>query len=211
MHRFIFAVFLFFSAVTASPLAAQATELFPDEPVLQPGDTVIVTVYGEPELSGAFQVHTNGSLVHPLYRSVRLGGVPFSQLDSVMGQYLTRFREDPLFTIEPRLTIVVTGEVLEGGLLTFGPGVTIAQAVTYAGLSEDARIDQVRLIRDREVYDVDFEDPQAQWSRVTIRSGDQIIVQEQPNFMRDYVQPVTQGLGALSSLVTFILFMTGQF
>lgn len=210
MLRFLFAVFSLFLSLMPAPAEAQATNLFPNEPVLQPGDTVQVTVLGEPELTGSFLVHSDGSLVHPLYRGVQLGGVPFSQLDQVMGDYLARFREDPLFTLEPRLTVVITGEVLEGGLLTFGPGVTIAQAVTYAGLSEEARIDQVRLIRERQVYDVDFEDPDAQWSRVTVRSGDQIIVRRRPNFMRDVVQPVTQTLGALTSVITFVLFLSGQ-
>lgn len=208
MYRFLLAFSLLLAAFGGSSLTAQqADALFPNEPTLQPGDTVNVMVYGEPELTGSFLVDTQGSLVHPLYRGIQLGGVPFSQLDTVMRDYLKQFREDPLFTIEPRLTIVVTGEVLEGGLLTFGPGTTIAQAVTYAGLSEEARIDQVRLIRDRQVYDVDFEDPEAQWSRVTIRSGDQIIVRERPNFRRDYLDPVLSTLGALSSLINFFLFL----
>lgn len=210
MRRYKVAFFLFFSAVLPSLAVGQAATLFPNEPVVQPGDTINVLVLDEPALSGAFMVHADGSLVHPLYRRIQVGGVPFSQLDGVMSSYLSRFREDPQFTAEPRLTIVITGEVLEGGLLTFGPGVTIAQAVTYAGLSENARIDQVRLIRDRQVYDVDFEDPEAQWARVTIRSGDQIIVRRRPNFMRDVVQPVTQTLGALTSVITFILFLSGQ-
>jgi polysaccharide export outer membrane protein len=212
MRAFAAAIFLVFSILAAGPAQGQeATSLFPNEPVVQAGDTINVMVLGEPDLSGAFMVHANGSLSHPLYRDLHVAGVPFSQLDSVMGQYLTRFREDPMFTAEPRLTVVITGEVLEGGLLTFGPGVTIAQAVTYAGLTDDARIDQVRLIRDRQAYDVDFEDPDAQWSRVTIRSGDQIIVQQRPDFMGASLRRLRRRLGGLRWLFPFFFLLRVRF
>src|SRR4051812_15189440 len=68
------------------------------EPViLAPGDSVRVVVWRKPEMSGDFIVAPDGSITHPLYRSVRVGGVPFATAEANVRTFLARFEQDPQF------------------------------------------------------------------------------------------------------------------
>jgi protein involved in polysaccharide export with SLBB domain len=45
---------------------------------LNPGDVVRITVWRKPELSGDFIIAGDGSVSHPLYRDVRVTGMPLA-------------------------------------------------------------------------------------------------------------------------------------
>lgn len=194
-----------------APLFAQAGQGALETPaVLQPGDSVRITVWEEPELSGVFEVNTGGRLSHPLYGDFPVAGVPVDEFNTRLGEYLVRYRANPQFTVEPRFTVVVSGEVLTGGVFTLGPGVTLARAMTMAAPSARARLDRVKLIRDRETYIADFNDPEADWIRTTVRSGDHIIVVPRMNVLRDVIGPATGIIGSISSMISFVFFLTGR-
>jgi protein involved in polysaccharide export with SLBB domain len=208
MYRFIF---LFFLVSSAQPLFGQSIPMPETPPMLQSGDSLRITVWQEPTLSGAFEVNPSGRIQHPLYSDLQVAGVPLSEFEGKLRSHLLQFRENPRYSFEPLFTVVVSGEVIKGGVLTLGPGVTLARAMTMAAPTERARLDRVRLIRDRKSYEVDFADPQSDWVRATVRSGDHIVVESRLNVFRDIIGPVTGMMGAVTSMVSFLLFMTGQF
>lgn len=208
MYRFIFLLLL---VGFARPLFGQSIPLPESQPMLQPGDSLRITVWQEPTLSGAFEVNPSGRIQHPLYSDLQVAGVPLSDFEGNLRGHLLQFRENPRYSFEPLFTVVVSGEVIKGGVLTLGPGVTLARAMTMAAPTERARLDRVRLIRDRQSYEVNFADPDSDWVRATVRSGDHIVVKSRLNVFRDIVGPVTGMMGAVSSMVSFLLFMTGQF
>lgn len=192
-------------------LSGQSNPHLQGEASLHPGDVLRIVVWQEPELSGDLPVNAEGKLQHPLYEDLQVTGVPLSQVQENLRTFLTRYRDSPQFSIEPLIPVVITGEVTEGGVLTLSAGVTLARAMTLAGPTKNARYDRARLIRDRQTYTIDFNDPEADWARATVRSGDHIIVQPRLNILRDVVGPVTGMMGAVTSMITFMLFMVGQF
>jgi len=210
MQRLFFGLALLLAAFI-QPLSAQSAGLPSDEASLQPGDSIRITVWQEPTLSGQFEVNPSGKLNHPLYQELQVAGVPLSQFELRLRQHLTRFRQDPQFSVEPLFGVVVSGEVIKGGVYTLGPGVTLARAMTMAAPTRNARLDRVRLIRDRKSYVADFNDPEANWIRTPVRSGDHIIVEPRLNVLRDVIGPITGVMGGLTSMISFVLFMTGQF
>ena len=64
--------------------------------MLTPGDSVRVVVWRRPEFSGDFVVAPNGTITHPLYRSVTIGGVPFATAEANLRRFLSRFADDEL-------------------------------------------------------------------------------------------------------------------
>ena len=68
---------------------------------LSPGDSVRVVVWRKPEMSGDFIVGPDGTITHPLYKAVRVGGIPFSTAEVNVRNFLARFEQDPQFVLEP--------------------------------------------------------------------------------------------------------------
>src|ERR687884_274943 len=119
-----------------------------DAPLLSPGDSVRITVWQRPELTGEFVVGPDGSLAHPLYRAVRVGGVPLTTAEANLREFLTRFEDKPQFVMEPLLRVAVEGEVKKPDVYALPPQTTISQALARAGgFTEFARTDRVRLLR----------------------------------------------------------------
>lgn len=210
MQRLLVALFVLLAAAVPD-LAAQAGNPLAGEASLEPGDSVRITVWEEPLLSGTFEITPAGRLSHPLYADLDVAGVPLSEFETRLRNHLRQFRETPQFTFDPLFSVTVSGEVVQAGVYTLGPGVTLARAVTLAAPTRDARLDRVRLIRNRQVYVADFEDLDADWIRATVRSGDHIIVEPRLNVMRDVVGPVTGLMGSITSMISFIIFLSGGF
>jgi len=188
------------------PAAAKSTEVNPSAAVLRPGDVVRITVWRKPELSGEFEVAADGTVRHPLYRRVQLAGVPLPTAESRLRSFLEEFESNPHFVIEPLLRVAIAGEVRQPNLYALPPETTIAQAVAYAGgLTDRARPDRVHIVRDGGGVVVDLADPGGVATRLSIRSGDQIVVDRRTSVFRDYVAPVASIAGAIAAVVNVYL------
>ena len=91
MRRLV-AVFLF--AVAPLCLAQQ-----PDAHRIMYGETVSITVAGEPELSGMVTVRPDGEVTLPLVNNVRAAGLTFGQLRRLLESRLQAFVKNPRVTI----------------------------------------------------------------------------------------------------------------
>lgn len=170
--------------------------------VLVPGDGIRVAVWRQAELSGEFMIAADSTLRHPLYRAVKVAGVPMQVVEQRMRSYLQQLEANPQFVLEPLLHVTVSGEVRSPSIYTLPPEVTVAQAVVRAGgATETARTDHVRLRRDGREYVVDLTYPDLETAQTPVRSGDQIIVPRRANFFRERVVPV---IGAVSSTASFL-------
>jgi polysaccharide biosynthesis/export protein len=115
--------------VIAAPAHAQSAEVVG----FSPGDVVRISVWRQPELSGEFYIMSDGTIVHPLYRGVKVTGIPFTDVEARIRAILAEYEATPQFVIEPLLRIAVGGEVGTPNLYTVPPETTIAQAVALAG------------------------------------------------------------------------------
>src|SRR3954463_16042051 len=95
----------------ARSLSAQTVPAAADQMTLSPGDSVRIVVWRKPEFSGDFVVAPDGSITHPLFRSVKVAGMPFATAEANMRQFLSGFEENPQFVMEPLIRVAVSGEV----------------------------------------------------------------------------------------------------
>ena len=188
-------------------LPAQAPDPTGDTVMLRPGDAVQITVFRKPELSGEFTISAAGAVDHPLYQTVPVAGVPLAVVRQRLNDFLKGWEAEPYFLVKPLYKVAVGGQVTRPDLYTFPPETTIAQAVAVAGgVSERGRLDRVRVLRqDAEIY-VDLTQANTEGVRMTVRSGDQIVVEPtRTQAFRDYVAPAGTLVMAAVSLLSILL------
>ena len=136
-------------ALLAALLAAAAcprtpSQVMPDQKVdavastLGPGDLIEVRVFQEPELSGLYQIGSQGDLIFPLCRRVVVGGSTANGAAEKLRACLAEgFLRDPQVTVLVRefnsKKIFVFGEVQKPGTFPYQDGMTVITAVTLAG------------------------------------------------------------------------------
>lgn len=205
---------LLVALVVALPLGAQTSPLGTSvqptsrtaDPVLQPGDIVRIAVWQQPAWSGDYEVAADGTVRHPLYRGVRVTGVPLSVAEERMRAFLRRYEETPTFVMQALFQVIVGGEVREPKLYTLPPEVTVSQAVALAGgPTERANLEGVRLLRGGREMILDLTRPESGAAAMPIRSGDQIVVPRRRDVFRDVVIPASSVAGAFVGLLNLIL------
>ena len=118
----------------ADSLAAAESE--PGAYRLGPGDQIIITVFGEDDLSMNFRLNDTGRLNYPFLGELRLKGLTVAELE----QLITSGLKGP-YLVNPDVTVsvgefrpfFVHGEVKKPGSFVFQPGLTLEQAIAMAG------------------------------------------------------------------------------
>ena len=125
---------LVLSFVLSTPAVAQERPARADQAgVLTPGDSVRIVVWRKPEFSGDFVVAPDGSITHPLFRGVKVAGLPFATAESNLRQFLSGFEENPQFVMEPLIRVAVSGEVPRPSVFALRPETTVGEALARAG------------------------------------------------------------------------------
>lgn len=195
----IWLVLALIALLAAPPAAAQAVG---ETLVLRPGDVVRVTVWRNPELSGEFAVARDGTLAHPLYRDVVVGGMDVDVAEARIRTLLSRLESNPRFVLEPLFRVSVGGEVRQPSLYTLSPETSVAEAVALAGgATERGRLDRVRLFREGRELRVDLSAPERGLAQSPVRSGDQIYVERRGSVMREVVVPAASIIAAVASVL----------
>jgi polysaccharide biosynthesis/export protein len=196
------------AVVLSVPPVASGQEARPqgEAAVLSPGDSVRIVVWRKPELSGDFVVAPDGTITHPLYRAVRVAGVPFARAEASVRSFLTQFEENPQFVMEPLIHVSVSGYVTRPTIFATRPETSIGEAVARAGgVDENGARNHVRVLRllpngQQSQMVVDLSDPNGTAGTMPIRSGDQIIVDKKKSFFRDILLPTIGVIGSVASL-----------
>jgi polysaccharide export outer membrane protein len=175
-------------------------------PVLRPGDALRVTVWRHLELSGEFLVAPDSTLVHPVYQTIKVAGVPFLEVKERLRRLLTTYEQDVQLVIEPLFPVTVAGEVRLPSLYRLPQGTTFSQAIAQAGgLTEAGRLDKVRVIRRDSVMTIDLAGGYSRYEAVPIASGDQILVARRTglNILRDVLYPLTSLTAAVAAVLAY--------
>ena len=105
-------------------------------PVLHTGEKIHVTVYGEPSLSGQYQVDPGGFVSLPLAGTIKAAGLTQQQLEEQLKQHFSSgYLKDPKITVgvaEFRPFYIV-GEVEKPGAYPYTGGLNVLSAVAIAG------------------------------------------------------------------------------
>lgn len=105
-------------------------------PVLQSGDKIKVTVYGEDNLNGVYDIDPSGSVSLPLAGSVRAAGRTKLELQrDIARRYKSEYLQDPKVTVEIAgfRPIYILGEAEKPGEYPYRSGLNLISAVTAAG------------------------------------------------------------------------------
>lgn len=100
-------------------------------------DTVIVSVFGEPDLSGRYDVLADGSIQMPLIESVNIQNLTLPQaVQKIENEFkIQKYLIDPRVTVSivQSHTVKILGEVLNAGEYSYSHGITILDIVAKAG------------------------------------------------------------------------------
>ena len=198
------------AVVLPEAISAQTPAASTEQTMLSPGDSIRITVWRKPEFSGDFIVGPDGSVTHPLYRAVRVGGVPFATAEANVRTFLAKFEQDPQFVVEPLVRVAVSGEVGRPQVFAVRPETSIAEAVAQAGgPNQFGARERVRVLRkeangrQRELV-VSLLNPESGSANVRVHSGDQIVVDRRRSFFRDVFLPALGVLGSAASIYLVI-------
>lgn len=104
--------------------------------VLGPTDRVRLKVYGEPDITGEYEVDSNGFVSIPLAGLVKAGGLTTRQLERAITSALAKgIVRDPRVNVEVAMyrPYYILGEVKKSGEYPYRLGLTVMDAVAAAG------------------------------------------------------------------------------
>src|SRR6266853_2012781 len=102
MKKLLLMSFLLLPLLLPGFLAAQSNQ---DGLTLSVGDSLRISVWRSPELSGDFVIGPDGTITHPLYRTVKVAGLPMSTIEANLGRFLSTYQSNPQFVIEPLVRV----------------------------------------------------------------------------------------------------------
>ena len=204
--RTLIASLAFAMLVLTLPAAAQEPASTKTQAVLTPGDSVRIEVWRKPEFSGDFVVAPDGTITHPLFRSVRVAGLPFATAEANLRTFLAQYEENPQFVMEPLIRVAVSGEVTRPIVYAARPETSIGEAVARAGgTTQFAARNRIRVIRlepngGQKQLVIDLADASSTEGTLPVRSGDQIVVDRRKSFFRDILVPALGIIGSIASV-----------
>jgi polysaccharide biosynthesis/export protein len=104
---------------------------------IKPGDSVSITVLGEPDLSKKFTVDQDGNINMPLVHQVHVAGFTSAQATVEIATQLKKLIKNPQVSIDQiesgKIQVTVAGEVKNPGILMLTAGSKLIDAITAAG------------------------------------------------------------------------------
>jgi polysaccharide export outer membrane protein len=132
----------------------------PDEPEdvklenykIEPLDSLRLSVFQVPDLSGDFEVDLKGNIVLPLVGTVKAAGLTQEELQADVQKRLRKYMKDPVVSlaVKPSVgrSITVDGAVRQPGIFPIKGSLTLIQAIALArGLEQDANPRRVAIFR----------------------------------------------------------------
>ncbi|MGH6967993.1 MAG: polysaccharide biosynthesis/export family protein [Stellaceae bacterium] len=118
---------------------------------LGPGDQVRITVFGQQDLTGTYQVDGSGMLAFPLIGRLHAGGMTAAQLQQAITHKLSPdYIRNPSVSVEVMnyRPFYVLGEVNKAGAYPYVSGMTVLNAVAFAaGFTYRAKDDDFKIDR----------------------------------------------------------------
>jgi polysaccharide biosynthesis/export protein len=156
--------------------------------LVQPGDSLTVTVWKEPDLQGEFLVRPDGGLSFPLAGNIEAGGHTVAEIRKVLETRLAKYIPEPVITVAVKAAtgsqIFVVGKVNRPGNFALIRPIDVMQALSLAGgTTPFADVDGIRILRregDRQLvfrfrYD-DVRRGRELSQNILLQSGDTVVV-----------------------------------
>ena len=156
--------------------------------LVQPGDTLQVTVWKEQELQAEVLIRPDGGLSFPLAGEIEAAGHTVEDIRKVLQGRLTKYLPDPVVTVVVKKAdgsrIFVVGKVNRPGDFALFRPIDVMQALSLAGgATPYADVNGIRILRregsQQQVFHFRYDDVRrgkdlAQ--NILLRSGDTVVV-----------------------------------
>ncbi|MBK5970785.1 MULTISPECIES: polysaccharide biosynthesis/export family protein [Thiorhodovibrio] len=104
---------------------------------LQPGDIILISIWGEEGLDRPVLVGPDGRISFPLVGNLQAGGRTVEELTGIIAKRVSRYVPNPLVTVSlqdiPGNRIYILGRVNKPGDFVIGRDVQVMQALAMAG------------------------------------------------------------------------------
>lgn len=108
-----------------------------DDYLIKPGDSLGVTVLGEPDLTRHVVVGPQGGIALPLVNEVNLAGLTTSRAAGQIAEQLKQFIKNPQVTVEllepAKMQVTISGEVQKPGVYQVTAGARLMDVIAAAG------------------------------------------------------------------------------
>jgi polysaccharide biosynthesis/export protein len=145
---FVLALFL----CGAVPLTAQAAPPADAAYTVKPGDTLLISVWKEPDLQGPVLVRPDGGFSFPLAGQLDARNKTVAELQQELTTKLKKFISDPVVTVSIQdikgNKVYVIGQVQKPGEFVVNPRVDVMQALSMAGgMTPFAALGDISILR----------------------------------------------------------------
>src|SRR5207244_7997925 len=146
-----------------------------------------------------------------VYRAVVVGGVPLATAEANLRRLLETFDREPQFVMVPLFRVADEGEVSRPSMYVLSPQTTISEPVARAGgPTQFGRLDRVRLLRGganggHTQVRLDLTRLESGAAQMSIRSGDQIVVERRGSMFSQVIITAVNVMGALASVRIYFL------
>jgi polysaccharide biosynthesis/export protein len=120
--------------------------------IVGPSDTLAITVYEQPQLSGKFMVQPDGTFAFPLLGRVKVGGLSVQAIENEMRDRLTKgYLKNPQVSVVVETyrsqQIFIIGEVKQPGGLQFTGTMTMVEALARVGSVTESAGSEALIVR----------------------------------------------------------------
>ncbi len=173
------------TAASSGVAGTTAPVVDPSTYIIGPQDGLVVTVWKDSTLSGAFPVRPDGMISLTLIGDIKAAGLTPMELAANITEKLKKYIQDPIVSVVVTAVnskvIYVVGEVGKVGPMGMTPGMTALQAIaTAGGLSAFAHPKNIYILRGKEQQHIPFDykkalkgDPKQE---ISLQPGDTIVV-----------------------------------
>jgi polysaccharide export outer membrane protein len=155
--------------------------------LIGPEDTLLISVWKEPELTQSLPVRADGMISLPLLNDVQAAGLTPMQLAASLTEKLRKYVTDPRVTVVVTQMnsqrVYITGEVTHGGAMNLTPDMTVLQALASAGFTQFANTKGIYVLRtengQQKKYPVNYKrlvKGEASNQNILLKPGDTIVV-----------------------------------
>ena len=192
LYRLRIPAFFCFILAVMSPAMAQDPEndsaTTSDTYLMQPGDLLEVSVWGEDYLERDVAIQPDGMISFPLAGVLPAAGEDVRQLQERLAERLSQYIPDPVVTVSIKdirgNRIYVIGQVQRPGHFVMNPTVDVVQALALAGgTTPFAALNDIRILRRSggKLTSIEFRYGDVEKGRnlqqnIILQSGDVIIV-----------------------------------
>jgi polysaccharide biosynthesis/export protein len=184
---------LLVTALLTLPLRLLASDApgplpLPADYQLHAGDTLQVSVWKEPDLTGDVLIRPDGGMTFPLVGELHAAGHTVAEVTSTLEERVRKFVPDAVVTVSVKTAagsqVYVVGKVNHPGTFTLSGPLDVMQAISLAGGSTPfADLNGIRILRrnDGRQTAIPFKYGQVQHGRhldqnILLQSGDTVVV-----------------------------------